>query len=134
MTRRLPWLAWPLVLCLTLNPSRVALPDDGLPGSDGLVVPDASLEALWQQGEFTEGGALAADGSLLFSDIGNRIMRFDPRTKEVTVYRDPSGRANGLIFDPRGRLIAAEGSNTGGNRRVSITEPDGSVRASVGSP
>ena len=29
---------------------------------------------------FTEGGALAGDGSILFSDIGDRIMRFDPKT------------------------------------------------------
>ncbi|MGE3821198.1 MAG: SMP-30/gluconolactonase/LRE family protein, partial [Isosphaeraceae bacterium] len=36
--------------------------------------------------------------------------------------------ANGLIFDPRGRLIVAEGANTGGGRRVSVTEPDGTVR------
>ena len=55
-------------------------------------------------------------------------MRFDPNTKAVTVFRSPSGRANGLIFDPKGRLIAAEGANTGGGRRVSITEADGTVR------
>src|SRR5262245_38359848 len=94
----------------------------------GLVAPGAMLETLWKDGSFTEGGALAADGAILFSDIGNRIMRFDPATKAVTVYRDPSGRANGLIFDPQGRLIAAEGANTGGGRRVSITERDGTVR------
>ena len=55
-------------------------------------------------------------------------MRFDPETGKTTVFREPSGRANGLIFDPTGRLIAAEGANTGGNRRVSITERDGTVR------
>ncbi len=87
---------------------------------------DAELEHLWGEGEFTEGGALAADGSILFSDIGDRIMRFDPETGETKAFRDPSGRANGLIFDPQGRLIAAEGAN-GGNRRVSITGPDGEV-------
>jgi gluconolactonase len=32
------------------------------------------------------------------------------------------------VFDPKGRLVAAEGANTGGNRRVSITERDGTVR------
>ena len=64
----------------------------------------------------------------MFSDIGDRIMRYDPATGSVTVFRDPSGRANGLIFDAQGRLIAAEGANTGGGRRVSITERDGTVR------
>src|SRR3954464_4112403 len=93
-----------------------------------VLAPGAKLEKLWGEGSFTEGGALAEDGAILFSDIGDRIMRFDPKTKAVSVFREPSGRANGLIFDPRGRLIAAEGANTGGARRVSITERDGTVR------
>jgi gluconolactonase len=64
----------------------------------------------------------------LFSDIGNRILRFDPKTGKTKVFREPSGRANGMIFDSRGRLIVAEGANLGGGRRVSITERDGTVR------
>ena len=98
------------------------------PGAEGVLAPGAKLEKLWGEGSFTEGGALAEDGAILFSDIGDRILRFDPRTGTVSVFREPSGRANGLIFDPRGRLVAAEGANAGGNRRVSITEPDGTVR------
>ena len=98
------------------------------PGGEAVLPPGARLEKLWGEGSFTEGGALAEDGAILFSDIGDRILRFDPRTNTVSVFREPSGRANGLIFDPRGRLIAAEGANTGGNRRVSITEQDGTVR------
>jgi len=93
-----------------------------------VVEPSAKLETLWSEGTFTEGGAKAADGSILFSDIGNRIMRFDPKTSATTVFREPSGRANGMIFDAEGRLIVAEGANTGGNRRVTITEPNGEIR------
>ena len=88
----------------------------------------AQLEKLWSAGEFTEGPAEGPDGCVYFSDIGNRIMRFDPKTKETSAYRDPSGRSNGLKFDTRGRLIACEGANTGGRRRVSVTEPDGTLR------
>jgi sugar lactone lactonase YvrE len=73
------------------------------------------------------GPARAPDGSIYFSDIGNRILRFDPKTKETKVYRDPSGKSNGLKFDAQGRLIACEGAN-GGNRRISITEASGQVR------
>src|SRR5262249_57387685 len=58
----------------------------------------------------------------------DRVMRYDPKAGAVAVFRAPSGRANGLVFDPKGRLIAAEGANTGGGRRVSVTEPDGTVR------
>jgi gluconolactonase len=102
----------------------------GLPEESpaAVIEPNATLETLWSEGEFTEGGALAEDGSILFSDIGNRIMRFDPRTGRATVFREPSGRANGLVFDPEGRLVVAEGANTGGGRRISITERDGKVR------
>ena len=55
-------------------------------------------------------------------------MKFDPKTGRTTVFREPSGRANGMVFDSLGRLIVAEGANTGGGRRVSITERDGTVR------
>lgn len=88
----------------------------------------AKLEKLWGEGEFTEGGAKDADGGILFTDIGDRIMRFDPKSGETKVFRDPGGRADGLIFDPKGRLLVAEGANRGGGRRVSITEKDGTVR------
>ena len=96
--------------------------------SPSVVAPGAKLEKVFGEGEFTEGGAMDVDGSILFSDIGNRILRYDPKTGKTTVFREPSGRANGMMFDPRGRLVVAEGANTGGNRRVTITERDGTVR------
>ncbi len=97
------------------------------PAAAPVLAPGAKLEKLWAEGEFTEGGALMADGSVLFSDIGNRILRFDPATGKATVFREPSGRANGLVFTPDGRLVVAEGANTGGGRRVSITDTDGHI-------
>ena len=98
------------------------------PTAQQQIVPEgAKLELLWNEGDFTEGPTLAGDGTILFSDIGNRIMKFDPRSKQTTVFRSPSGRANGLMFDQQGRLVACEGAN-GGGRRISITESDGTVR------
>jgi gluconolactonase len=91
-----------------------------------IVPPDAKLETLFDAGVFTEGPASAPDGSIYFSDItgtarsreAGHIMRFDPRTGRVTLFRSPSGMANGMIFDLQGRLVVTEGADTGG-RRVS---------------
>ncbi|MFN4260448.1 MAG: SMP-30/gluconolactonase/LRE family protein [Gemmataceae bacterium] len=94
-----------------------------------LFAPDAQLEKVWGEGTFTEGPAYGPNGRIYFSDIGNRIMIFDPATGQTTVYREPSGRANGLIFDQQGRLVACEGAMPGGQRRVSITDKNGAVRA-----
>ncbi len=90
-----------------------------------LFIEGAKLEKLWGDGEFTEGPCLGPDGCIYFSDIGNRIMKFDPETKKVTEFRNPSGRSNGLKFDSAGNLYACEGASKGGNRRVSITPPKG---------
>ncbi len=104
-------------------------PETFRPTAQHRIVPaGAKIETLWKQGEFTEGPAGAADGSILFSDIGNRIMRFNPADGATSVFRSPSGKANGLKFDPRGRLVACEGAAEGGNRRISITEANGMVR------
>lgn len=76
---------------------------------------------------FTEGPVWHPSGDVYFSDIeNNRIMRLDTQGK-LHVFRQPSGRANGLTFDLQGRLIACEGSREGGNRRVTRTELDGSI-------
>ncbi len=100
-----------------------------VPTEQSRIVPaGSSLELLWNDGDFTEGPARAPDGSIHFSDIGDRILRFDPKTGKTAVFRDPSGKANGLKFDAQGRLLACEGAG-GGKRRVSVTEADGSVRS-----
>ncbi len=92
-----------------------------LPGQE-IVAPDARVEVVGKVA-FTEGPAWHADGSVYFSDIENdRIMRVDP-SGSLGVFRTPSGRANGLVFDHQGRLVACEG----GNRRVTRTNSDGSI-------
>src|SRR5689334_10065953 len=89
-----------------------------------LVPGGAALEKVAEGFHFTEGPVWEVGrGSLLFSDIiGNRIYRWSPLGGS-SVWREPSGMSNGLTFDPEGRLCACEH----GNRRVSRTQPDGSV-------
>lgn len=103
--------------------AKLKLPNGFVPTSqDQIVDPNASAKLLWNDGEFTEGPAAAADGSIYFSDIGNRLLRFDPKSKKVNEVLNPSGRSNGLVFDSKERLIICEGANTGGGRKISILE------------
>ena len=73
---------------------------------------------------FTEGPVWISKGKyLLFSDIhGNTIYKLSPKG-QVSVFRRPSGKSNGLTLDREGRLLACEH----GNRRVTRTAHDGSV-------
>ncbi len=102
---------------------------DFTPTAQASIVPaESKLELLWAAGEFTEGPALAPDGAIVFSDIGTTIYRFDPKTGKVTTFREKSGRANGLMYNAQGELIACEGASSGGGRRISITTASGDVK------
>src|SRR6187431_2595506 len=84
------------------------------PTGDKIVSPDAKLELLFTRsadikGGLTEGPAVAPDGSIYFTDIPfgtdkGLIMRFDPNTKETSVFAKDSGKSNGLMCDARGFL------------------------------
>ena len=72
---------------------------------------------------FTEGPAVDAAGNVYFTDTTNsRIYKL--ATDGVrTIFRDPSNRANGLIVDPQGRLLACEGSDPEVNQpRITRTD------------
>ncbi len=97
---------------------------------DAVIIPKgAKLELLFTRsapikGGLTEGPAVAPDGSIYFSDIPfgsdkGMILRFDPKTKQTTVFTDDSYKSNGLKFDAKGNLIACEGSDEGGRAVVS---------------
>ena len=59
---------------------------------------------------FTEGPAVAPDGSVYFTDIiTQRIMKLGA-DGVLSVFREQSNVANGLLIDPQGRLIACEGA------------------------
>jgi len=55
---------------------------------------------------FTEGPAVDSGGNVYFTDIINqRIMKLS-KEGSLSIYREKSNVANGLLIDPQGRLIA----------------------------
>lgn len=89
-----------------------------------LTLPNTQLECLYSQCRWAEGPVWFNDGGyLLWSDIPNqRILRWVPE-QGVSVYRADSNFSNGNTRDLQGRLVTCEH----GTRRVTRTEPDGSI-------
>ena len=94
-------------------------------GDESIIISSSKLEKLFDSGHFTEGPAVAFNGTVYFSDItfthesgmqAGHIWAYTPQTGQTKIFRSPSGMSNGLKFDAQGRLIAAEGADFGGRR------------------
>ena len=85
----------------------------------------AAVERIATGMRWSEGPVWFGDGRfLLWSDIPNdRIMKWEEETGAVSVFRKPSGFANGNTRDRQGRLVSCEHLG----RRVTRTEYDGSI-------
>ncbi|MDF1702596.1 MAG: SMP-30/gluconolactonase/LRE family protein [Planctomycetota bacterium] len=113
----LPWLPAPRADAEDPPAGKAADPAKAPPAQAPRAVcaKDAVFERVATGFRFTEGPAADAEGHVFFSDIPNeRIHRFDITTGKTTVFREQSGRANGLMFDTAGALVACEG----GRRQV----------------
>ena len=129
------------LICLLLALScsvRLVKAETTKPSGNPSILPSSSrLEKLWNDGEFTEGVAVAADGSVYFSDIpsgegtSGQVHKFDPKTRKTTVHCSASGKSNGLMFDRDGRLIACCGANNGLMALCEIL-PNGKVKVLTG--
>ena len=99
------------------------------PELERIVAADQEIEELGKGFAIAEGPLWYKDeGYLLFSDIGNsRRMKWAPRDG-LTVFREPTDKANGLTRDPQGRLIACEHLS----RRVTRLEADGTITVVAG--
>jgi len=92
------------------------------PGFGRIVPWDTVLETIATGFVGTEGPVWnAREGYLIWSDIiGDKIYRWRPG-HGTSVFIDPSGHANGLTYDPEGRLVVAGF----GSRIIWRVEPDG---------
>lgn len=70
----------------------------------------------------TEGPTVDRDGNLYFTELrAQRIYKLGT-DGELTVFREKSHAANGLVIDPQGRLIACEGAADGESPRITRTD------------
>ncbi|MBV9105112.1 MAG: SMP-30/gluconolactonase/LRE family protein [Verrucomicrobia bacterium] len=92
-----------------------------------LTLGNAWVEKLHTGSLWAEGPVYFADGDyLVWSDIpNNRMLRW--AGGHVSVFRDFANNSNGNTRDRQGRLVTCEH----GTRRVTRTEPDGSITVLV---
>ncbi len=83
--------------------------------------PGSEWEEVSSGHKFTEGPAVNRAGEVFFTDIpNNRIHRIGLDGK-VTVFKEDTGGANGLMFGSDGRLYACQN----GRKRIVAYSPDG---------
>ena len=90
-----------------------------------LLAPGAKWEKVAGDLQFGEGPAWHPDGYLLFEDVPKSLTLKLDAAGQVSVFREATGAANGLAFDPGRRLVACEGNGGEGGRRVARIERDG---------
>jgi gluconolactonase len=74
--------------------------------AEGVVAPGAGLELLTNGFAFTEGPTCDKNGNVFFVDQpNNRIMEWSS-DGQFSTFLQPSGHANGMMFDASGNLIA----------------------------
>lgn len=105
---------------LYLRPADAAEQDNaaGKPGpqryqglkSDQYLGPAEVVAKVEDKQIFTEGPAVDAQGNVYFTNVPvSKILRWEPATKQLKVFRDNTNQTNGLYFDPQGRLLCCEG-------------------------
>ena len=82
---------------------------------------DPDWELVSQGHKFTEGPAVDAMGNVFFSDIPNSRIHKISVDGKVTVFREDTGEANGLMFGPDGLLYACQN----GRKRIVAFAADG---------
>ncbi len=91
-----------LVIILTL--SSTAKEKSSIPG----IGPVSTIKKVQGDFQFTEGPVWDMQGNLYFSDVaGNKIYKMD-KNGEISVFLEPSGHANGLMFEDKDKLLVCQ--------------------------
>lgn len=91
--------------------------------AETLIAPDSEVQLLRGGFEFIEGPTADTEGNIFFSDIPQNLIYKWSVDGELSVARENSGGANGLIFDDAGNLYACEGSA----QRITMMDSDGKI-------
>lgn len=86
-----------------------------------IVDPAKDWEVVSAGHKFTEGPAVDRQGNVYFTDIPNNRIHKVALDGKVTIFKEDTGGANGLMFGPDGRLYACQN----GRKRIVAYAADG---------
>jgi sugar lactone lactonase YvrE/enterochelin esterase-like enzyme len=87
--------------------------------------PGSEWEKVSEGHKFTEGPAVDREGNVFFTDIPNNRIHKVGVDGRVSVFKENTGEANGLMFGGDGRLYACQN----GKKRIVAYAPDGTETA-----
>jgi gluconolactonase len=90
-------------------------------GVPGVVAPGVQAELVQEGFVFTEGPVGRADGALYFSDIRVNKTHLLDNDGKITVFRENTDGANGIVLNKDGELLFAE------SKRISKRGRDGTI-------
>jgi gluconolactonase len=92
--------------------------------NSGLIASGATLKMMQSGFQGTEGPATDADGNVYFTDVfDEKIYKWTWKDGRVTLIRENTGMANGMMFDSQGRLVVYEMAN----KRVTRDDLKGNI-------
>jgi len=92
--------------------------------NSSMVAPGSTIKEVQSGFNGTEGPATDADGNVWFTEVfGQKIDKWSWKDGKVTLYRENTGKANGMMFDSRGNLVICEM----GNGRVTRDDLKGNI-------
>jgi len=96
----------------------------GAEQSSGLIAPGATPKKVQSDFSFTEASTADAASYVYHTDVPNeRMYKSSYADGKISVYKEKTGQANGLMFDSKGRLVICEM----GNNRVTLDDMKGNT-------
>lgn len=93
------------ILCLLAVFALLTISANAAPNTSQIAAPGAELQKVSSGYGFTEGPACDSHGDVYFTDQPNdRIYLWHAATGKITLFKQGTGRANGLCFDAHGDL------------------------------
>ena len=108
---------------LSLSVLLVTMGSSGQTDTDSLVEAGSQVVKLHGCFSFVEGPVSDSNGNIYFSDIPENLTYRWSTDGELSVFRENTGAANGLIFDRKGNLLSCEG----GAQRITSMDADGNI-------